>query len=64
MCANASENTMEYDSVKVEFENIESRASVFKNTKVVPFDRSYFHVIKKVLPEIKTDYFFYHILNI
>ncbi len=59
MCANASENTMEYDSVKVEFENIESRASVFQNTKVVPFDRSYFHVLKKVIPEIKTDYFWF-----
>ena len=50
---------MEYDSVKVEFENIESRASVFKNTKVVPFDRSYFHVLKKVITEIKTDYFWF-----
>ena len=40
-------------------ENIESRASVFQNTKVVPFDRSYFHVLKKVIPEIKTDYFWF-----
>ena len=50
---------MAFDSVKVEFENIESRKSIFSNTITVPFEDNYLTTLKNVIEDISTEYFWF-----
>ena len=59
MCVSVLGNSMEFDSVKVEFENVESRKSIFPNTLVVPFQKNYLVTLRNVIDDIKTDFFWF-----
>ena len=47
----------QFDSVQVVFQHTKTYPHNFTDTKVVPFEKNYFEVIQKILPEIQTDYF-------
>ena len=46
-----------FDSVQVRFKNTNHIESPFANTRIVPFVDSYFEILKGVIGEIKTEYF-------
>ena len=46
-----------FDSVQVRFRDVHDNKSPFANTRIVPFVDSYFEIIKSVIDEIKTEYF-------
>ena len=46
-----------FDSVQVRFKDVPHNQSPFANTRIVPFVDSYFEIIKSVIDEIKTEYF-------
>ena len=46
-----------FDSVQVRFKNTNHVESPFANTQIVPFVDSYFEILKSVIGEIKTEYF-------
>ena len=46
-----------FDSVQVRFKDVPHTQSPFANTRIVPFVDSYFEIIKSVIDEIKTEYF-------
>ena len=48
---------MAFDAVQVRFKGTPQVKSPFANTRVVPFVDSYFEVLKSVLDEVKTEYF-------
>ena len=50
---------MAFDSVQVRFKNTIHRPSPFANTREVPFVGSYFEVLKAVIGDIKTEYFWF-----
>ena len=50
---------MAFDSVQVKFKDVRDFKSPFANTRVVPFVDSYFEILKKVIGDIKTEYFWF-----
>ena len=50
---------MAFDSVQVRFKDTGFFPSPFANTRVVPFVKSYFEILKSVVGEIKTEYFWF-----
>ena len=50
---------MAFDSVQVRFRNTSNIDSPFADTRVVPFIGSYFEILKSVVDDIKTEYFWF-----
>src|SRR6056300_193295 len=50
---------MAFDSVQVRFKNTTHIDSPFPDTRVVPFIGSYFEILKSVINDIKTEYFWF-----
>ena len=50
---------MAFDSVQVRFKDSEFFSSPLPNTRVVPFVNSYFDILKSVVDDIKTEYFWF-----
>jgi hypothetical protein len=50
---------MAFDSVQVRFKNTIHIDSPFADTRVVPFIGSYFEILKSVIDDIKTEYFWF-----
>jgi len=50
---------MAFDSVQVRFPDVPHNQSPFANTRVVPFVDSYFEILKGVVADIKTEYFWF-----
>ncbi len=50
---------MAFDSVQVRFQDTEFFKSPFANTRQVPFVESYFEVLKSVVEDIQTEYFWF-----
>ena len=50
---------MAFDSVQVRFPDVAHNESPFVNTRVVPFVDSYFEILKDVVDDIKTEYFWF-----
>jgi hypothetical protein len=50
---------MAFDSVQVRFKHAKHIDSPFANTRVVPFVGSYFEILKAVVDDIKTEYFWF-----
>lgn len=48
-----------FDSIQVRFNSTQDIASPFANTRVVPFVDSYFTVLKSVIDDIETEYFWF-----
>lgn len=50
---------MAFDSIQVRFTNTIHIESPFANTRVVPFVGSYFEILKAVINDVKTEYFWF-----
>jgi len=50
---------MAFDSVQVRFPNVYHNESPFANTRTVPFVDSYFQILKSVIGDIQTEYFWF-----
>jgi len=50
---------MAFDSIQVRFKNTSNIDSPFADTRVVPFVVSYFEILKSVVEDIKTEYFWF-----
>ena len=50
---------MAFDSIQVRFKNVPHLESPFANTRVVPFVNSYFNILKGVVNDINTEYFWF-----
>ena len=50
---------MAFDSVQVRFKNTVHIESPFADTRVVPFIGSYFEILKSVINDVKTEYFWF-----
>ncbi len=50
---------MGFDSVQIRFKDVPENKSPFANTRVVPFVHSYFDILKSVVDDIKTEYFWF-----
>tara|TARA_Y100001970_G_C14253417_1_gene873413 strand:- start:4755 stop:6059 length:1305 start_codon:yes stop_codon:yes gene_type:complete len=48
-----------FDSIQVRFKNIEFYKSPLANTRTVPFVDSYFDILKAVVNDVKTEYFWF-----
>jgi hypothetical protein len=48
-----------FDSVQVRFNNVSQYTSPLANTRVVPFVGSYFDILKTVVQDIRTEYFWF-----
>ena len=48
-----------FDSVQVRFKNTKHIPSPFANTRVVPFVNSYFDILKAVVNDVSTEYFWF-----
>ena len=48
-----------FDSIQVRFKNVNHIPSPFANTRVVPFVGSYFDILKAVVNDVKTEYFWF-----
>ena len=48
-----------FDSIQVRFKNTKHITSPFANTRIVPFVDSYFEILKTVVDDIKTEYFWF-----
>ena len=48
-----------FDSIQVRFKNTEHRPSPLVNTQTVPFVESYLEVLKSVIDDISTEYFWF-----
>ncbi len=48
-----------FDSVQVRFKNTKHITSPFANTRIVPYVGSYFEILKSVVKDIKTEYFWF-----
>ena len=59
MFASVSGSTMAFDSVQVRFQKVKNFKSPFANTRVVPFVNSYLDILKSVVDDITTEYFWF-----
>lgn len=50
---------MAFDSIQVRFTKTENFQSPFANTRIVPFVENYFAVLKTVVEDVKTEYFWF-----
>ena len=50
---------MAFDSVQVRFRDVKNHKSPFANTRVVPFVGSYLSILKAVVEDVKTEYFWF-----
>ena len=50
---------MAFDSIQVRFTKTENFQSPFANTRIVPFVENYFDVLKTVVEDVKTEYFWF-----
>ena len=50
---------MAFDSVQVRFRDVKNHKSPFANTRVVPFVGSYLSILKAVVDDVKTEYFWF-----
>ena len=50
---------MAFDSIQVRFTDTIHIESPFANTRVVPFVDSYFEILKAVIDDVKTEYFWF-----
>jgi len=48
-----------FDSIQVRFKDINFYPSPLANTITVPFVDSYFEILKKVVQDVKTEYFWF-----
>jgi hypothetical protein len=48
-----------FDSIQVRFKNVTNVESPLANTRVVPFVDSYFNILKSVVGDVKTEYFWF-----
>jgi len=48
-----------FDSIQVRFKNTKHITSPFANTRIVPFVDSYFEILKTVVDDINTEYFWF-----
>ena len=48
-----------FDSIQVRFQNAKFHPSPFANTRIVPFVGSYLEILKSVVDEVKTEYFWF-----
>ena len=48
-----------FDSIQVRFKDVPHNKSPFANTRVVPFVDSYFEILKGVVNDVKTEYFWF-----
>ena len=48
-----------FDSIQVRFKNTRNITSPFVNTRIVPFISSYFEILKTVVEDIRTEYFWF-----
>ena len=48
-----------FDSIQVRFKNTKHISSPFVNTRIVPFVGSYFEILKSVVQDVKTEYFWF-----
>ena len=48
---------MAFDSVQVRFKDVRNFESPFANTRVVPFVTSYLEILKSVINDVRTEYF-------
>ena len=48
-----------FDSIQVRFKNTKHIESPFANTRVVPFVDSYFEILKSVVDDVNTEYFWF-----
>ena len=48
-----------FDSIQVRFRNTIHRPSPFANTREVPFVKSYLNILKSVITDIRTEYFWF-----
>jgi len=54
-----SRSSYMFDSVQVRFKHTKNITSPFVNTRIVPFVGSYFEILKAVVGDIKTEYFWF-----
>ncbi len=59
MCVIVLENIMAFDSIQVRFRDVRNFQSPFANTRIVPFVGSYLEVLKNVVNDISTEYFWF-----
>ena len=50
---------MAFDSVQVRFQKVKNFKSPFANTRVVPFVNSYLEILKSVVDDVTTEYFWF-----
>ena len=50
---------MAFDSVQVRFKDVRNFESPFANTRVVPFVTSYLEILKSVIDDVRTEYFWF-----
>ena len=50
---------MAFDSVQVRFQKVTNFKSPFANTRVVPFVNSYLEILKSVVDDVTTEYFWF-----
>lgn len=50
---------MAFDSIQVRFKDVRNFQSPFVNTRVVPFVTSYLEVLKSVIDDVRTEYFWF-----
>lgn len=48
-----------FDSIKVRFKNTKNQPSPFANTREIPFVDSYLTVLKSIIDDVKTEYFWF-----
>ena len=48
-----------FDSIQVRFKHTKHIPSPFSNTRVVPFVESYFEILKAVVNDVSTEYFWF-----
>ena len=50
---------MAFDSVQVRFKDVRNFESPFAGTRVVPFVTSYLEILKSVIDDVRTEYFWF-----
>ena len=48
-----------FDSIQVRFKNTKNNPSPFANTRIVPFTGSYLKILKSIIDDVKTEYFWF-----
>ncbi len=59
MCASVLGSIMAFDSVQVKFKDVRDFKTPFANTRQVPFVGSYLEVLKSVVHDVRTEYFWF-----